>query len=279
MRYIGWLVFGILSLGLAGTAKAQNDNPPLGARAVGMGNAAVTVADVWSLSNNVAGIAELKSPEIAAYAENRFLMRALSTVAVQGVYSFGKFGTAGAELYRFGDDLYSEQRIGLGFGHKLGMVSLGLKADVIQVSFHDDGTGESGSKKTVALSFGGQATLIPELVFGAHVYNFNQAKMAAYQDERIPTVMKAGVSYRPTPKLMVNAETEKNIDLKADFKAGAEYQLLDKFAVRSGFSTLSESFSYGASFTARQFRVDYAMGGLVSDLGISNHLSVSYKWE
>ena len=166
MRYVKLLVTGFLGAMLAVPALAQNDNPPVGARAVGMGNASATVADVWSLTNNVAGIAELKDPEVGAYAENRFLMRGFTTVSALGVFGFDKYGTAGLELYRFGDDLYSEQRIGLGFGHKLGFVSLGLKADLLQVSFQDDGTGESGSRKAVALSFGGQATFFRSLLSG-----------------------------------------------------------------------------------------------------------------
>ncbi|MDX5442549.1 MAG: hypothetical protein LPJ89_02065 [Hymenobacteraceae bacterium] len=252
---------------------AGNDNPPVGARAQGLSGAAVTIADMWALSNNPAALALLKNTEVGAYAENRFSVKAFSTVDLQAVKPFNeKFGTAGLEFYRFGDDLYSEQRVGAGFGHKLGFVSLGIKADLVQVHVADIGT-----KRAVAVSFGGLDDVSEQLKFGAYVYNLNQAKLAEEQDERLPTVMKAGLSYRPVSRLMLNIESEKNIDFPAEFKAGLEYKVIEKLAARAGFSTTTESVSLGAGWMARVFQVDYAVN-LMSKLGASNHLSVSYRF-
>ncbi len=239
-----------------------------------MGNASVTVSDVWAVANNTAGIASMAVPAIGGYAENRFGERAFTTVALQAVLPTQKYGTYGLSLSRFGDALFSQQHAGLGVAHKLGQFSLGAKADVWQVAVQG-----YGSQKTVALSAGMQGEVVPGLYVGAFAYNLNQARMASFEDERLPTVMKAGLSYRPTTHLLLAAETEKSIDHDADFKAGAEYALLQqKFILRSGFSALTGSLSFGAGFKARQLQVDYAFGS-TTPIGNSHHLSIGYTFK
>jgi hypothetical protein len=243
----------------------------MGARSAALGNASVTLPDLWALHNNVAGIASLKQPQIGAYAENRFGVRAFSTVAVQAVYPTARSGTYGFSLSRFGDALYNQQHVGIGIAHKLGQFSLGAKADLWQVAAEG-----YGSRKAVALSVGGQAEVVPGLYFGANAYNINQARLAAFDDERLPTIMKAGLSYRPYQKLLLLAETEKHIDFPADFKVGIEYQLLqEKLALRSGFSTQTHKATFGLGFRARHLQADYAFGSTTL-LGISHHLALAY---
>jgi hypothetical protein len=253
-------------------AKAQTD-VPFGARAAALGNASATIPDLWAIHNNIAGIAGLTQPQIGAYAENRFGVRAFTTAALLGIYPTTKYGVYGISLSRFGDELYNRQHIGLGAAHKLGQFSLGIKADVWQVAVQG-----YGSRKAVTIAVGGQAEIVSGLYFAAHAYNLNQAKLADFEDERIPTIMKAGLSYMPYRKLLLLAETEKNIDHNATFKAGIEYQLFpDKFILRSGFQSLANPLNLGAGFMARQFIVDYAFGN-TTQLGNSNHLSVSYSF-
>ncbi len=218
-------------------------------------------------------MAHLEQARAGAYVENGFGIRAFTTVALLSVLPTAKYGTYGLSLSRFGDELYSQQHVGLGVSHKLGQFSLGAKAEVWQVSVEG-----YGSRKAVTLSVGGQAEVIPDIYFGAYAYNLNQAKLAAFEDERLPTVMKAGLSYRPYQKLLLAIETEKHIDFPADFKAGLEYQLLqEKLALRTGFSTQTHKLTFGVGLQARQLQVDYAFGS-TTQLGISNHLSLAYTF-
>jgi len=253
-------------------ARAQAD-VPMGARAAALGNASVTLPDVWALHNNVAGIASLAQPEAGVYVENRFGIQAFTTVALQAVYPTGKFGSYGISLSRFGDALYSRQSVGVGAAHRLGQFSLGAKAELWQVA-----VAGYGSRKAVALSVGGQGEVLPNLYFGAYAFNINQAKLAAFEDERLATIMKAGLSYRPYQRLILAIETEKSIDHDATFKAGLEYLLLqEKLALRTGFNTLTNNVTFGVGFRARQLQVSYAFGS-TTRLGSSHHLSVSYRF-
>ncbi|TGE25665.1 hypothetical protein E5K00_10880 [Hymenobacter aquaticus] len=261
-------------------ALAQGNGPGIrGARAAALGNASVTLADVWAVGNNVAGLGQVTSAAVGFYAENRYLSRALNTAVLAAALPVGSLtdgkatrGVVGFEAQRFGDKLYSEQRVGAGYGYRGSLVSVGARFDVLQVSIEG-----LGSKRAVAVSLGGQAEVVPNrLVFGAYLYNLNQARLAEYDRERVPTVLKAGLSFRPTDKVMLNAETEKDVDQAADFKAGVEYLVIEALAVRGGFSTLSRQTTGGVGLKAGQFRIDYAAAWHTA-LGLSQHLAIGVQ--
>ena len=276
-------VYPILSaLLLTGfTTHAQGSGPGVrGARAAALGHAAVTLNDVWAVGNNAAGLGQLSAPAVAVYAENRYLLSTLNTVAVAVAAPLGKVdnglarrGVVGLEVQRFGGKLYNEQRIGAGYGYRGGLVSIGARVDMLQLSIEG-----LGSRRAVAVSLGGQAELVPKrLVFGAYLYNLNQAKLADYQQERVPTVLKAGLSYRPTAKVLLNIETEKDVEQSADFKAGVEYCVLEALALRVGLRTLTEETTGGLGFRAGALQIDYAAAWHAA-LGFSQHLSIGLSF-
>ncbi|SMB89277.1 hypothetical protein SAMN00120144_0895 [Hymenobacter roseosalivarius DSM 11622] len=278
----GYLSLGVLFLSFtASTVSAGNGPGVRGARAAALGNASVTITDVWAVGNNVAGLGQVSQTSVGFYAENRYLSSAFNTVALVVATPVGSVhsekppsrGVVGFEAQRFGNNLYAEQRLGLGYGYRGGQISVGGRVDVLQVSIQG-----LGSRRVVAASLGGQAELIPNrLVFGGYLYNLNQARLAAYEDERVPTVLKAGLSYRPTSKLMLNVETEKDVEQSADFKAGIEYQMLETLALRAGFASLVEQTTAGVGFKAGRFQIDYA-AAWQSALGLSQHVGVSLQW-
>ncbi|TYZ05926.1 hypothetical protein FY528_20105 [Hymenobacter lutimineralis] len=267
---------------MAQCAFAQGGGPgTAGARAAGMGQAAATLSDVWATSNNIAGLGSISQLEIGVAAENRFLTKSLSTATLAAAAPLGRtssgnvpgrYGVVGVTLQRFGDRLYNEQRVAAGYAYRTGVMSVGARVDVLQVSLEG-----LGSQRAVAASVGAQAELLPRrLVFGAFLYNLNQAKLASYEDERVPTVLRAGLSYRPTDKVMLNAEVEKDLDRAAGFRAGLEYQALPALALRAGVLGLSEQLTGGAGLKAGRFLFDYAAAWHAS-LGLSQFLTVAFR--
>lgn len=267
-------------------AHAQGNGPGVrGARAAGLGGSGTTLGDVWAIGNNVAGLGQLTRPEVGVYANNQFLIQGLNNAALAAAVPLGRqpdaatakaarHGVLGVELQRFGGKLYSEQRAGLGYGYRLGLVSIGARADLLQVSIEG-----LGSRRAVAVSLGGQVEVVPQkLTFGAYLYNLSQAKLAEYQDERVPTVLRAGLSYRPSAKVLLVVETEKDVEQDAEFKAGLEYQVIDALTVRAGVATLTEQATGGLGLRLGRLRLDYA-AGYHNALGLSQHLSVSMRLE
>ncbi len=254
------------------TAWAQLENPAMGGRAKGIANAAVAVRDHWAIFNNVGGLAGVKSYTGQIAYNNRFGIANFQTFAL-GLTAPIKVGVVGLSVSRFGDNVYSEQRIGLGYGHQIKNVSLGAKVNYVQVSIQD-----LGSKGTLVFEFGGVAQLSKEVMFGANIYNFNQGvfNTALGEEEKLPVIMKAGISYRPLKVLMINAETEKSIDLPAMLKVGLEYEIVPKIYVRTGIQTQPTTNYFGIGFQPKQFQLNYALT-TNNLLGISHHLSFTYQ--
>lgn len=253
-------------------AQAQLENPGLGGRAKGIGNASVTLRDHWALFNNIGGLAKVRKITGQIAYDNRFGITNFQTFAL-GIVMPIKVGVAGLSVSRFGDNLYNEQKLGLGYSHQIKNVSLGAKINYVQISIQD-----LGSKGTFAFEFGGIARLSKEVVFGAHIYNFNQGTLnTSFGDsEKIPVIMKAGLSYAPIKALMLNIETEKDIDLPATFKAGLEYEIIPKIFIRTGIQTKPFINFFGVGFAPKWFHLNYAL--TTNDaLGMSHHLSFTYQ--
>jgi hypothetical protein len=266
---------------------AQGNGPAgHGGRAQALGNASATLAgEVWAAANNPAGLGSITRPTAGLYFENRYLIPSLNLAAVAVALPLGEVapaaslparasrGVVGAEAQRFGGVLYNEVRLGVAYGYRLGVVSVGGRLDALQVSFQD-----LGSRHVLAASLGGQADILPQrLTLGVHLYNLTQARLAEYQDERVPTVLRAGLAYRPGKQVLLLAEAEKDVERAAGLKAGVEYLPVPAVAVRLGYSSLSQQASGGVGVRAGDFQLDYATGWH-SALGLSQYFSLGWQW-
>ncbi len=254
-------------------AQAQIDSYAFGGRALGMGQAVAAQRDAWSIFNNVAGLSYVDQGQAFFAYDNRFNVSAFQTFGLGAVAPL-KWGVAGASLSRFGDELYNELKIGLGYSYRIEPVSLGLKVNYLQVSIQD-----LNSAGTVILEFGGIARITQNLFLAGHVYNLNQAKLTTErgEDQDIPTVLKAGLSYQPVEALTIGIETEKDVDLPASFKAGVEYQVVKNVFLRTGVQTEPFINHFGLGFSPKRFSFDYALSTM-SELGLSHHFSLGYRF-
>lgn len=244
----------------------------MGARQAALGGASVTIADQWSVFNNVGAIGRMDGDVAFTSYQNRYGISELSTMGAGYVRDLGA-SAVGLGVYRFGDEFFSEQRLNIALGHQLDRVSLGISADYLQYNIATVGT-----RGVFVVEFGGVAELTKELSFGAHIFNLNQAKLVEGTTERLPTVMKAGLSYRPSADLLFNIETEKDLDFDEVFKAGLEYRIIEKVYVRTGFRTAPFNGAFGLGFHPKQFQFDYAFSN-DSNLGAIHELSVSYRFK
>jgi hypothetical protein len=284
------LGFLIGSLSLAFGAQGQALGPGVhGARAAALSNASAALSgEVWAIGNNVAGLGSLNAPTVGFYAENRYFSAALNVAALAVALPIGpvtpgatlaqpaqaRNGVVGLEVQRFGGSLYNETRAGLGYGYRFGLISLGARVDMLQVSIEG-----LGSRRVVLGSLGGQMELLPnKLAIGVSLYKLNQAKLADYQDERVPTILKAGLAYRPSAQVLLLAETEKDVERDANFKAGLEYRPVPILAARLGLASLTEQVSAGLGLQAKSLDLSYA-AAYQQNLGFSHQLSVAKMWK
>jgi hypothetical protein len=215
-------------------SQSQSGNYQMGAKSAGIGDASVTLNDPFTMFNNIGGIAGEKNFVAALAFRNRFGLAAFNSTDA-GIIVPNGWGNTSINVYKFGDDLLSEHKLGLGYANKFGLVSLGLQVNYLQ--YHIEGFGTAG---TLVLEMGGIAEITPQLFFGAHIFNLNQARFSSNDEEKVATVMKAGLSYRPIIKLMINIEAEKDIDVPAGLNAGLEYQIVPDFSSEQALPLLPD---------------------------------------
>lgn len=224
----------------------------MGARGQAMGNATACLSDEWSMLNNVAGLAGTKTNSVA-----------VSYDALPAVPAFRKMGLAlahpgtvacGVGIYRFGDAAYHEQIVAVGAATKWSHTQVGMKLNYI--SYAADGL---GSKSVWSLSMGGITALTSWLMVGAHITNVNQPWLSKQFDERLPTILTAGVLFTLEQQVIVVAEVEKRINDAATGRFGLEFSLHEKFRTRLGFQLNPQALSGGFGFRLRYFQADYSI--------------------
>lgn len=253
-------------------AQSGIETLPRGARSMGLGNANLTLSDSWSIFNNIGALGRLTSSSIMVGYDHRFNLNELTTLSAGAVMHTKDF-QYGLSISSYGSEHFNQSNIGLGIANQLGIASLGLKVNYFQTNI--EGFGRAAAP---VIEFGGVAELGPNLFFGAHIYNLTNAKVGGNSEDRIPTVVKSGISYRPTEKLMVNLEAEKDILLDPIIKLGIEYNLMDRLWLRSGVNTYPSNLFFGIGFRPRNFVIDYAMTQS-QYLGNTHHFSFGYLFQ
>jgi hypothetical protein len=252
---------------------AQSISTQMGARAAGMGFASSGLTDEWSLFNNMGSLGATDEMSAATSYE----LRTQLTNANRLAFAFNapiRWGVTSVGAFRFGDDLYNEQMVSLGFGNKFGIASLGIKANYIQ--YQADGFGTYGA---ISIDFGGLAQLTDQLSIGAYITNLNQAKLNTdYSAENISTRLTAGITFTPNKSLLITTEIDKDIAYEAIWRTGMEYSFKEKFLIRTGFNLNPQSGFFGLGVKRKKIRADYAIQ-FNSLLGASHQAAVSYWFD
>ena len=250
------------------------DNYPAGARSLALANSSVTNIDCWSAFHNQAALAWITRMEVGASYDNRFTIANLSTESFAFALPL-KAGTFAVSGNVFGYSQYNEKKAGLAFAKKLGeKFSAGVQLNYLNTFINDD---YYGSHNAFAVEVGLLAEPIKNFKIGLHIYNLSRAKLAEYADEKIPTIFRLGASYRFSDKLLWSIEEEKDIDQKASFKSGLEYQIAEPFFLRGGLSTNSTLVSFGFGLKFNTLMIDFA-STYHQVLGFSPAISLNYQF-
>ncbi len=253
---------------------SANDNYPFGGRSAGMANAAVTLHDFWAVSHNQAGLALEENMAAGFYYENRFGIKELGLGAGAFVLPTDA-GVFGLNFTYFGYSQYNESKVGLAYARNFGEnLSTGVQLNYLSTKIAED----YGSKRNLTFELGAIYQLIPDLYVGAHLFNPIKAKVAEYDDERIPTILRFGMSYLFSERVMVILETEKDINHPYNFKLGIEYQITDPIYIRGGVGTSESQNAFGVGLLLSNFRIDIS-ASYHNVLGYSPQFSMIYEFQ
>ncbi len=253
--------------------EAQNIPFSAGANHVGTGHSRIAVADVWSLNNNQAGIAELQNPEIGLYYTNRFMLQELSSQSLVAAYPT-KIGTWGASVDYFGYSVQSEVQLGLAYAKKLNKyISLGLKFNFLQYQQPE----VYGNTYAVVAEFGIFSNPYENIYVGAHVYNPNRSKFNTAIEKYAPSIFNLGIAYRPAPMVTLTAQVDKAIEYDLTYKAGVEMVLKQSLYLRLGANIHPNAYYLGLGYYFKNIKIDVAFA-YQQTLGTSPAGSVSYEF-
>jgi hypothetical protein len=252
---------------------AGNEDYPLGARQAGMGTAGVAFHDLWSVTHNQAGLALLTKPSFGLFYENKFALKELGLKAGAFAYPTSS-GVFAIDLMQFGYSKYNESRIGLAYAKSLGKkFSIGVKFDYLN-TFYAEGYGNKG---TFIAEIGFLAQPIKHFFIGGHIYNLSRSKIAAYDDERVPSIITFGIAYEFSEKVLCTVEAEKDLQYKPIYKVGMEYKFLENLFIRAGVTSNPNQMSLGIGYIYKKIKADISFSSH-QVLGISPHIGISYEF-
>ncbi|MBI2281778.1 MAG: hypothetical protein HYU68_13970 [Bacteroidetes bacterium] len=252
-------------------ASATNGNDVIGSRSTALGSFSTTLSDLWSTNNNQAGLGFVKELSAGISFENRFLLKETSYKAGAFVLPL-KAGTFGLSITSFGYSAYSENKAGLSYGIKLAeKIAVGVQVNYLNTRL----SGDYGQASTFTAALGVIANLSKELSIGVHVYNPNRTKLADYNNERVPTIMKLGLDYKFTDKVFLGVEAEKDINFNPVVKVGVEYHAIDILYLRGGISTNPTMSSFGFGLKLKDFKLDFS-SSYHQTLGLTPSISLIY---
>ncbi len=226
-----------------------------GAKQISLSNSDVALSnDVFSLFNNPAGLAQMDWREIGVYySPAPFGMTELANgyFVYHEPSSIGSFALGGMS---YGFDLYKENRVTLGYSYNYDNKFFAGAA----INYQTVAIQNYGNDGTIFFNIGGLAYITNDLRLGFSVFNINHATIGN-EDNQIPMLFNAGLSYDALNELTVNFAIEKDINFKPSLQFGINYDIIEYLSLRSGFSNEPSRYSAGIGINYSMFSLDYAM--------------------
>lgn len=272
MKYPLYTVVLVLLMPLL--VQAQAGYVDAGAPANSMGNAGVTLQDVYSAQNNQAGLAFVEKKSIAISTQNFFLV-AGGINAHYGVVALPtkKSGVFGLSVNYSGDNTFNQTKIGLGYGRKLAeTLSVGLQLDYVGTK-----TSEVGGGAAFTFDIGVLYKPTKTLTVGAKAFNPIRAKTGLDYEEELPAIINVGLAYQPSSKVLICLEGEQNLQDDLRIKTGAEYHIVEELFLRGGYISNPSMLTAGIGLKLKSLEVDFS-SQFHQQLGLSPGLGLSYQF-
>ncbi|MFA4906625.1 MAG: PorV/PorQ family protein, partial [Candidatus Margulisiibacteriota bacterium] len=289
------LVVGILFLahpvfaaGDPGTTVADFLNVGIGARASGMGDAFVGIADDASaIYWNPGGLSQLKRPEAMGMYTIWLADTSYQFVGCAQPSPYGTFAGS-ISYFAFGNiPGYDPSGVPIGnvTAYDLSLLgswskpvndglSLGTNIKYIQETLADT------NASAIAVDLGLLAkTINPKISFGASVQNIGTRMRFINQEGDLPLNIRLGLSFRATKSFTAALDFVMPRNNRNSLNLGFEYWF-QQIALRAGYrsySALGTNFSVGVALKTPSFQVDYAYVPY-GDIGNTHRLSLTLRF-
>ncbi len=245
---------------------------PTGGRTNSLGKCSVTMDGFWSLHNNPAGFASYQNLSFGISYENKFLLKELGTKDAGLILPF-KMGNIGISYSQFGYENYNENTFGLGIAKSLGPnFNIGIKLYYIFINF----SGVYENKSAPTFDIGIQYKINEVLCLGVYVFNPVRVKFRSLNKDKIPIIMRLGLSYLVNDDFLITGEIEENFGHDFSFRFGLEYEIYKNFLIRGGFQFKPEMLTFGVGYDYKYFIIEVS-AQMNQRLGTSLSSSIIFK--
>lgn len=232
----------------AGTGEPVND-----ARSTALGGSSLFYSGPFSSFQNAANLALLPKMAVGLNVGNKFQLGDIRN------YSLGfalptRSGTFALGIFQEGIPAFKESRIALAYGRMLTEdLYFGVDFDLLNINIENH-----GSTSAFTFGLGLNYKISKNIVMAAHVFNPLNSSWTSAETDRVPAIIRLGAQYKPSEKVSVQLEVEKNNQFSAQFKGGIWYEVLENFQVGGGISTSPSAFHFGFQFEAKEFSIGMA---------------------
>lgn len=222
----------------------------MGAKLVSMGQAGVALPYTeWALFSNSA-LLTVNQNSASFY---RFRYVGISEITdIAAVLNLQtRFGTMGFAIHRYGFNLFSENRLMIGFKKSFGTFHAGISTGY----YHVSQGGNYGSAGAFGVNIGVAAELVDGLWIGARATNINYPSYGN-SDEIVPRDLSLGFSYQLAVNTLLSMEAMKDVMFPLSLRSGLQIELIPSLFARAGFTSNPETYSFGFGYTPDRWSIN-----------------------
>jgi hypothetical protein len=175
-------------------------------------------ADIFSSKINPASLAGLSQFHVAAWLEKKYLLEGLRQYSILTGAPFAGGGWAFSMDYS-GIPAYHQWQSSLGYGKKLGRVSLGA-----QMNYTTQSSSGYGNKGWISAGIGALWQLSPVLTTGWQLYQLSGKLLSGNAGERMAYGYTAGLGWLVAPAVLLEGAFIKHEAQPASFLTGLHYK-------------------------------------------------------
>lgn len=252
------------------TAHAQHG---VGGRYLAMGNTGTALGGIHSLTANQAGLVEMDGGGVGIFYQNHFFDAAIHSQAVMLALPT-RVGVFGAVANRYAlAGAFSETKAGFAYSRLFGP----RIAVAMAFHYHQLRIPSYGGSTAFSAEVGMQYRSASSLIVGVHYANPGKLGYGADVFSVVPSVIRAGASYRFADVVTVSGDIAYLLDDRLDGRMGLEYRLIPWLCFRGGLSTAPMQQYAGFGLAWEQLATDFSMV-FHPRLGMSPQVAVVYAF-
>ncbi|MFT7699855.1 MAG: hypothetical protein ACI8S7_001688 [Candidatus Krumholzibacteriia bacterium] len=285
------LIMILAALGLtAETASALFDEPTVNPRSRAMGETSVSVSDpAFAAFVNPGQLASVDMGAVsAAYTQpfgasfNDFFYLGAAIPLSE------KWGNIGVGLSDYkvefdGVTLQKETQLSVAHGFSLyhdmhSTINFGYALNLYSVEFGESTSGiDPGSDTVFGIDVGMDVTVHERTHIGFQVKNLSNPMIGLDQEELAKRLV-AGVSYEPYDGVITSFEFNNQLGEDIQYRGGAEFVLVEGFALRAGVVTGPNKLTGGFGYNFQSFGLNYGFSTGGGVLDSTHHFGLEFAW-